>query len=113
MQYSKNPKSFHAMSIKPINKNKSNVRRREEDKDKFLSQISLADTSDRLTDEYLDGHDGLKFEILNRTRFNENSDLSMTYLGRSSMVRDHKMVVEERFPYIRTGVYNRQTIRWY
>ena len=32
------------------------------------------------------------------TRFNKNSDLSMTYLGRSSMVKDHKMVVEERFP---------------
>ena len=31
------------------------------------------------------------------TRFNENSDLSMTYIGRSSMVRDHKMVAEERF----------------
>ena len=32
------------------------------------------------------------------TKFNENSDLIMTYLGRLSMVRDHKMVVEERFP---------------
>ena len=31
------------------------------------------------------------------TRFDENSNLSMTYLGRASMVRDHKMVAEERF----------------
>ena len=37
-------------------------------------------------------------EILNTTRFNKNSDLSMTYLGWSNIVRDHKMVVEERFP---------------
>ena len=28
MQYSKNPKNFHAMSIRPINKNKSHVGRR-------------------------------------------------------------------------------------
>ena len=54
MQYGKNPKNFHAMLIKPINKNKNNVRRREEDKDRFLSQISLTDTSDRLMEEYLD-----------------------------------------------------------
>ena len=27
----------------------------------------------------------------------------MTYLGRSSMVRDHKMVAEERFPMSEQG----------
>ena len=37
------------------------------------------------------------------TRFDENSDLSMTYLGRSSMVRDHKMVAEEKFPLSEQG----------
>ena len=51
VQYSKNPKNFHAMLIKPINKNKSNVGRKKEDKDRFSSQISLADTSDRLTEK--------------------------------------------------------------
>ena len=88
MQYSKNPKSFHAMSIKPT---------REGEKDRFSSQVSLVDTSDILTGEYLDRYEGVKSEILNTTRFDQNSDLNMTYLGRSSMVRDHKMVAEERF----------------
>ena len=37
------------------------------------------------------------------TRFNDNSDLRMTYLGRSSMVRYHKMVAEERFPMSEQG----------
>ena len=37
------------------------------------------------------------------TRFNKNSDLSMTYLGRSNMVRDHKIVAEERFPLSEQG----------
>ena len=55
------------------------------------------DASDRLTEEYLDRYEGVKLEILNMTRFDENSDLSTTYLGRSSMVRDPKMVAEERF----------------
>ena len=88
MQYSKNPKTFHAMSIKPMNKNKVNVGRREEDK---------------LIEEYLDRYEGVQSEILNMTRFDENSDLSTTYLARSSMIRDHKMVAEERFPMSEQG----------
>ena len=32
VQYSKNPKNFHAMSIKPINENKINVGRKRERK---------------------------------------------------------------------------------
>ena len=91
------------MSIKPINNNKINVRRKEGEKDRFTSEVSLVDTSDRLTEEYLDRYEGVKSGILNTTRFDENSDLSMTYLGRSSMVRDHKMVAGERFPISEQG----------
>ena len=91
------------MLIIPINKNKINRERRQGEKDRFTLQVSLMDTSDRLTENYLDRYEGLKSEILNMTRFDENSDLSMTYLGRSSMVRDHKMVAEERFPMSEQG----------
>ena len=45
----------------------------------------------------------LNWEILNTTRFDKNSDLSMIYLGRSNMVKDHKMVAEERFPISEQG----------
>ena len=54
MQYSKNPKNFHAMSIKPINKTKINVGRKGREKDRSTSKVSLADTPDILTEEYLD-----------------------------------------------------------
>ena len=102
VQYSKNHKNFHAMSVKPINKNKINVGRRQGEKDRFTSEVSHIDTSDRLTKEYLDRY-GVKSEILNTTRFNENSDLSMTYLGKTNMIRDHKMVAEEKFPMSEQG----------
>ena len=103
MKYSKNPKNFHAMLIKPINKNKNNVGRREGEKDRFTSQVSHMDTSHRLTEKYLDRYKGVKLEILNMTRFDKISDLGMTYLGRLNMVRDHKMVAEERFPMSEQG----------
>ena len=48
-------------------------------------------------EEYLDKHEGVKSEILNTTRFNENSDLSMSYLGRSNMTQCDKLAVEEKF----------------
>ena len=54
VQYSKNPKNFHSMSIKLTNKSKINIGRRKGEKDRFTSQVSLVDTSDRLTEEYLD-----------------------------------------------------------
>ena len=43
VQYSKNPKNFHAMSIKPIIKNRINVGRRKGEKDRFTSEVSLID----------------------------------------------------------------------
>ena len=46
---------------------------------------------------------GVKSGILNMIKFDENSDLSTTYLGRSNMLRDHKIVVEERFPMSEQG----------
>ena len=58
-----------------INLNKG---RREGEKDRFTSQVILMDISDRLTEEYLDRYEGVKSEILNMTRFDENSDLRMT-----------------------------------
>ena len=52
VQYCKNPRDFNTMSIKPTNKNKINVGQKEGEKDEFTSQISLIDTSDRLTEKY-------------------------------------------------------------
>ena len=37
-------------------------------------------------------------------KFNENSDLSMTYLGQIGMMRDTKVKAEERFPITGQGL---------
>ena len=78
IQYRKNPRNFHTMPIKPVNKSKINEGRKEGEKDRFTPQVSLMDTSERLTEEYLDRYKGVQSEILNTTRFDENSDLRMT-----------------------------------
>ena len=43
-------------------------------------------------------YDGIQTEIVNTSRFNENSDLSTTYLGRSDKARNKKVRAEESFP---------------
>ena len=94
VQYSKNPKNCHAMIIKPINNSKINKGRKDKNTDEFSLKIDLACTSDRSMEVYLDRYEGVKSEILNTTRFDENSDLSTTYLGRSNMTQDDKLTVE-------------------
>ena len=43
-------------------------------------------------------YEGVQSEVLCSTRFDENSDLSMTYLGRIDMTRASKFKAEEKFP---------------
>ena len=103
LQYSKNPKNFHVMLVKSTNKYKTNIGRRQGEKDRPTSEVSLVDTSDKLTEEYLDRYKGVKSEILVTTRLEENSHLSMTYLGKTNMIRDHKIAAEEKFPMSEQG----------
>ena len=42
-------------------------------------------------------YEGVQSEVLNTTMFDENSDLSMTYLGRMDLTRANKIREEEKF----------------
>ena len=53
-----------------------------------LLDVNLVDISDRLKEEYLDRYEGIKSEIVDTTRFDENSDLSTTYIGRINMTQE-------------------------
>ena len=63
VQYSKNPKKFHMMLVKATNKNKINIGRKQWEKDRPTSEVSLVDTSYRLTERYLDRYKGVKSDI--------------------------------------------------
>ena len=53
---------------------------------------------DILKSKYLDMYEGVYAEMVYTNKFNENSDLSTTYLGQTKMTRDTKIKAEERFP---------------
>ena len=47
---------------------------------------------------YLDIYEDIYAEMVYASKFDENSDLSMTYLGQANMTRSSKIKAEERFP---------------
>ena len=53
---------------------------------------------DRIRDIYLDRYDGVQAEISQVTSFDESTDLSTTYLGKTGMTRDYMIKAEEKFP---------------
>ena len=56
-----------------------------------------------LKEDYLDMHEGVQSKILNITRFDEMSDLSTTYLGKSDRSENDKIKAEESFPISEQG----------
>ena len=67
-----------------------------------MLELDFRDISEKLR-EYLDICNGIQSEILSTTGFDENSDLSTTYLGRVDTTRDSKINVEETFPISEQG----------
>ena len=74
----------HTLNIKTVNKHKNKL---DTKKEKELVELDFGSAPLKLHKEYLDVYEGIKLEIVNTTRFNENSDLSMTYLVRSNKAR--------------------------
>ena len=57
-----------------------------------------------LQDEYLDVYEGIQSDIVSSSRFDENSDISTTYLGKTEQEESHnKLKPEESFPISENG----------
>ena len=60
---------------------------------------------DRIKDTYLHRCDGVQAEILQETKFDESTDLSTTYLGKTNVMQEYVIKAEEKIPNLRTRVY--------
>ena len=58
---------------------------------------------EKLTGDDLDMYKGIQSEVISTTRFDENLDLSTTYLGQVDTTRVSKIKVKERFPISEQG----------
>ena len=98
VQYSKNPKNFHSMTIKPAKLNKVVKNTKCRNVNESLLELYLVEGLDRSKEEYLDKYKGVQSESVDTNRFDENSDLSTTYLGKINMTQDKDLMVEQKFP---------------
>ena len=101
IQYDKHPKNFYNLGIKAVNVYKSCSDVNEE---KDMVKIDVGPLPDILKEEYLDVCEGIQSEIVNTTRFEENSDLSTTYLGKADRSKNENLKWKNLFPYQNNGI---------
>ena len=103
IQYDNNPKKFHSMTIRHVKFNRAVKYTKGRNVNESLLEVNLVDILDRSKEKYLDRYKGVKSEIVDTTRFDENSNLSTTYLEKINMTCDKNLIVEETFPISKLG----------
>ena len=96
IQYDRHPKNYHSFSISAVYKYRKAPCTKEEKKD--VLRLDLGQMPDILMEEYLDVYEGIQSEVLSAKRFDENSDLSTTYLGKADKSKNNKIKADESFP---------------
>ena len=72
--------------------------------------VDFGINSETLKATYLDLYEDMYADIVYTNRFDENSDLSTTYLGQTKMTRDTKIKAEESFPISGQGFTSRKLL---
>ena len=99
VQHSKFDSISHSLDIKPVNRYK--VKPNEE---KEFREVDFGTKWQNLQEEYLDVYEGIQPDIVSSSRFDENSDISTTYLGRIGQEESqNKLKAEESFPISENG----------
>ena len=83
----------HTLDINPVYKYKHNPNT----DNKEFKELDFCTTPQKLQEEYMDVYEGIHSEIVSSNRFDKNSDLSTTYLGRVDK-KDQQLKAEESFP---------------
>ena len=65
--------------------------------------IDFGESPEVMRNRYMDVYDEIYAEVITTSRFDENVDLSTTYLGRINMKREEVMKAEESFPISEQG----------
>ena len=91
----------YSFDIRPINKHKSQSN---DSLVKEFREVDFGKDPQNLQEEYLDVYEGIQSAIVRSNRFNENADISMTYLGQiEQRGSQNKLKMEESFPIPENG----------
>ena len=99
VQHSRFHSVNHMLDIKAVNKYKS----KPITDNREFKELDFGVTPQKLQEEYMDIYEGIHSEIVSSNRFDKNSDISTTYLGRVDKENQHKLKAEESFPILEHG----------
>ena len=89
----------HTLDVKAVNKYKFKL-----NIDREFKELDFGTTPQKIQEEYMDIYEGIHSEIVSSNRFNENSDISTTYLGKiENGGNQDKLKAEESFPILENG----------
>ena len=90
--------TFNNLSIDQMNYRQDIDLYRELQEELLNTDVNFGGSPDRLKGKYLDVYQGVYAKIVSSDRFDEDTDLSTTYLGQKDMTRIIKVRAEEHFP---------------
>ena len=94
----------HSLDVKPVNKYKMKSNDSLSLSDREFREVDFGKAPQSLQDEYLDVYEGIQSDIVSSNRFDENSDISTTYLGQIGHKESQdKLKAEESFPISENG----------
>ena len=102
IQYDRHPKNFYNLNIRAVKRQKYK-RKSITKEERQMLELDFAVMPEKLKEEYFDKYNGIQSETLSTTRFDENSDLRTTHLGRVDMTTASKIKTEETFPISEKG----------
>ena len=99
VQHSKCNSMNHTLNIKPVNRCKVKP-----EMGKKFRELDFGAVPQNLQEEYLDVYEVIQSDVVSSSRFDENSDMSTTYLGKiEDKEGQDKLKAEESFPIRENG----------
>ena len=96
--------AFHKLNIDTLNyRQNKDLYKELKEKELLDASINFGESSIKLKANYLDIYEGVYAEVVSTNRFDEDTDISTTYLGQVNMTRDTEVKAEESFPITARG----------
>ena len=96
--------AFQKLSIDSLNyRQNRDLYRKLSNEVVLKSNLNFGKSLEKLKADYLDVYNGVYMEVISKDRFDEDTDLSTTYLGQVDMTRNTEVKAEESFPMTARG----------
>ena len=90
--------TFHNLNIDQMNYGQEIGLYKELQEELLNADVNFGGNPNKLKAEYLDIYEGVYAKVISTDRFDEDMDLSATYLGQVDMTRNTEVKAEENFP---------------